>query len=92
MIKSFRHKGLEKFYLTGSTAGIQAAHAEKLRLQLFTLNQATNLQDIRSAGWGFHPLSGNLQGHYSLKVSANWRLTFTFNGEDVEIVDYQDYH
>ena len=44
------------------------------------------------AGWNLHPLSGELQGHWSIKVNGNWRLTFTFEDEDVILVDYQDYH
>jgi proteic killer suppression protein len=58
MIKTFRHKGIETFFLTGKKAGIQPAHA----------------------------------GHYSLKVSGNWRMTFAFEGENAVLVDYQDYH
>ncbi|WP_369856243.1 type II toxin-antitoxin system RelE/ParE family toxin [Candidatus Thalassolituus haligoni] len=37
MIKSFKHKGLEKFYKTGTKKGIQAAHVTKLRMQLAAL-------------------------------------------------------
>jgi proteic killer suppression protein len=40
MIKTFRHKGLQRFFETGSKAGIQAAHAARLRLQLAALDQA----------------------------------------------------
>ena len=92
MIKSFRHKGLEKFYRTGRTAGIQPAHANKLQLLLTALSVAENPQQMNTPGWNLHSLSGQLQGHYSVKVNGNWRLTFCFHGKDAEIVDYQDYH
>ena len=92
MIKSFKHKGLEKFFASGSKAGIQSAHAPKLSVQLTALTQATAPQDMNAPGWNLHPLSGDLKGHWSIKVNGNWRLTFTFNGSDAEIVDYQDYH
>jgi toxin HigB-1 len=92
VIKSFKHRGLEKFYLTGSKAGIQPAHASKLEVQLFTLNRATNLSEMRVAGWDLHPLKGQMKDHWSVSVNGNWRLTFRFDGQDAEIVDYQDYH
>ena len=92
MIKSFRHSGLEKFFLIGSKAGIQPAHATKLRLQLAALNNATQPSDMGAPGWNLHPLKGELDGHWSISVNANWRVTFLFEGQDVTVVDYQDYH
>jgi len=92
MIKSFRHKGLEAFYLTGSKAGIQAHHANKLTILLTALTHAKGPQDMAAPNWKLHPLSGGLAGHWSVWVNGNWRLTFTFIGQDAELVDYQDYH
>lgn len=92
MIKSFRHAGLEKFFNTGSKAGIQPAHANKLALQLFALNRATEASQMNGAGWKLHALKGELKGHWSVKVNGNWRLTFKFVDNDAEIVDYHDYH
>lgn len=92
MIKSFRHRGIEKFFRTGSKAGIQAKHAERLRRQLFALDNATLPQDMNAPGWRLHQLQGELAGHWSINVSGNWRLTFAFEGTDAILVDYQDYH
>lgn len=92
MIRSFRHAGLEKFFRTGSKAGIQPAHAGKLEVQLGTLNLARNAAAMDVAGWDLHPLKGELANHWSVKVNANWRITFTFHGEDAILVDYWDYH
>lgn len=92
MIKHFAHKGLEKFFTTGSKAGIRADHAGKLRRQLAFLNVATGPQQMDVPGWKLHPLSGEMAGHWSVWVSGNWRLTFKFEGEDAVLVDYQDYH
>jgi proteic killer suppression protein len=92
MIKSFKHRGLEKFYNTDSKAGIIPAHAKKLRDQLAVLDVATKPADLDKSGWQLHPLTGNLAGHWSISVNGNWRLTFRFTGVDVEVVDYQDYH
>lgn len=92
MIRSFRHKGLERFFLHGSRAGIQAAHAAKLRLQLGRLDAAAGARDMDLPGWRLHPLKGALQGMWAVSVSGNWRLLFAFNGKDAVQVDYVDYH
>jgi proteic killer suppression protein len=92
VIKSFRHRGIERFFRTGSKAGIQAKHAEKLRLQLFALDNAEGPGDLNAPGWRLHPLTGPLRDHWSISVSGNWRLTFKFEGEDAILVDYLDYH
>lgn len=92
MIRSFRHKGIERFFLTGSKAGIQPSHASKLNEQLSVLNVATKPEQMRIPGWKLHALSGNLSGHWAVSVNGNWRLTFTFDGEDAILVDYRDYH
>lgn len=92
MIKNFAHKGLQAFFSVGSKAGIQAAHAPKLRRQLAQLNQASAPQDMNLPGWKLHPLEGELVGHWAVWVNGNWRLTFVFDGADATVVDYQDYH
>jgi proteic killer suppression protein len=92
MIRSFKHSGLEKFFTTGSKAGIQPAHAKKLQLQLGFLDAAESPARMAVDGWNLHPLKGELAGHWSVKVNGNWRLTFKFEGSDAEVVDYQDYH
>lgn len=92
MIKSFAHKGLEQFFKTGSKSGIRPNHAGKLARQLGLLNVATAPEEMDFPGWRLHRLKGDIAGHWSVWVSANWRLTFCFVGEDVEIVNYQDYH
>jgi len=92
MIRTFRHDGIEKFFRTGSKAGIQPAHAKKLTILLATLNRAIEPATMDVPGWGFHPLKGDLAGHWSVKVNGNWRITFRFEGEDAILVDYRDYH
>ena len=92
MIKSFRHKGIERFFLKGTKSGIQATHAAKLSRQLQRLNVARRPEDMNLPGWRLHALRGNLDRHWSVSVSGNWRLTFSFEGQDAVLVDYQDYH
>lgn len=92
MIKSFRHKGLQRFFETGSKSGIRAAHATKLRLLLATLDQALKPEDLSAPSWALHPLKDDLKGHWALTVNGNWRVVFTFEGADAVLVDYRDYH
>jgi proteic killer suppression protein len=92
MIRSNRHKGLQLFAETGSKAGIQPAHVKRLRNLLTALDVASKAADLNAPGYGLHPLHGNVEGHWAVRVSGNWRLTFAFTGEDAILVDYQDYH
>jgi toxin HigB-1 len=92
MIKSFRHKGIQRFFADGSKAGIQPAHAAKLARQLRQLNDARVPADMNMPGWKWHALTGDMHGHWSVWVNGNWRLTFSFEGEDAILVDYRDYH
>ena len=92
MIKSFKHKGLEKFYATGSTKGIQAKHSKKIRMQLAALDTAQTIEDIDIPGYRLHQLKGSQKGYWSITVNANWRITFEFTDGNVYIVNYEDYH
>jgi proteic killer suppression protein len=63
-----------------------------LRLQLGRLDAAKSADDMDLPGWKLHSLSGNLAGHWSVRVNGNWRLTFAFEGTDAVLVDYEDHH
>ncbi|MBR8213330.1 type II toxin-antitoxin system RelE/ParE family toxin [Burkholderia cenocepacia] len=92
MIKSWVHKGLEAFFVTGSKAGIRPDHAPGLRRMLARLDVAGKPHDMNVPGWRFHGLVGGRDGYYAVGVNGNWRLTSRFEGPDVVLVDYQDYH
>lgn len=92
MIKSFRHKGLKRFYLTGSTAGIRSDHAARLRMQLAALDTAITVEDMDIPGFRLHPMKGKAKGRWSLWVNGNWRVTFEFRDGNAYILDYEDYH
>ena len=96
MIRSFRHKGLQRglqrFFETGSNSGIRTAHERRLRLMVSRLDDASGPKDMDAPGWKLHALKGKLKGHWAVWVDENWRLTFTFEGPNVFLVDYQDYH
>ena len=92
MIRSFRDKGLGNFFETGSKAGVQPQHAQRLRLVLGRLSAATSPQDMGLPGLRLHPLGGDRKGTWAVSVSGDWRVTFRFVGKDADAFDYEDYH
>lgn len=92
MIKSFKHKGLERFFLRGVKSGIQVKHADRIRLILGRLHASTSAEDMNLPGLFLHGLSGKRSKTWSVRVSGNWRITFKFVGKDAEVVNYEDYH
>lgn len=92
MIKSFRHKGLKKFFETGSTAGIDTKQAKKISLRLSVLDLAKEINDVALLGFFLHSLTGDRIGLWSITVTGNWRITFELTEGDVYIVNYEDYH
>jgi len=92
MVESFRHKGLQRFYESGSTSGIQASHAKRLRMQLAALDTARFIEDVDIPGFRLHPLKARMQGRWAMSVNGNWRLTFEFREGNAYVLDYEDYH
>jgi proteic killer suppression protein len=92
VIKTFQHKGLEKFFRTGTKAGIQAAHEGKLRRQLARLDVSTRPEDMNVPGWDCHGLKGKQAGRFAVSVNGNCRMTFGFDGTDAVLVDDEDHH
>jgi proteic killer suppression protein len=91
-IKTFKHKGLKKFFESGNKGGIQAAHANRMERILDRLHAAVEVQDMNAPGYNFHPLKGDLKGYYSVLVNGNWRIIFQFENGDANNVDLVDYH
>ena len=92
MIKSFKHKGLEKFFYNGDRSRINPKHSSKLARILDRLDASLRPQDMNLPGYGLHKLTGKGKGTWSVWVSGNWRVTFQFDGPDATDVDYLDYH
>lgn len=92
MIQSFRHKGLKRFFESGSVAGIQPHHAARLRMLLAALDTAQTLDDMDIPGLRLHPLKGAEQARWSVWVNGNWRVTFEFCDGHAYVLDYEDYH
>lgn len=92
MIKAFTHQGLKQSFDTGSMAGVQASHANRLRMQLAALATAQTIEDMDVPGFRLHSLKGDRTGIWSITVSGNWRITFEFFEGNAYIVNYEDYH
>lgn len=92
MITSFRHKGLRQYFESGSLAGIQPAHANRLKMQLAALDTAQTIEDMDIPGFRLHPLKGSERERWSIWVNGNWRVTFEFENGNAFVLDYEDYH
>ena len=92
MIQSFRHKGLKKFFESGSAAGIQPHHSKRLRMLLAALDTALSIEDMNVPGFRLHALKGSERGRWSVWVNENWRLTFEFKDGHAYVLDYEEYH
>ncbi|HDL6966610.1 TPA: type II toxin-antitoxin system RelE/ParE family toxin [Yersinia enterocolitica] len=92
MIKSWKHKGLQRFFETGSAAGINPQHVKRIRDRLRFIDLAETIEDVNVAGYKLHPLQDEREGIWSVTVSGNWRITFEFTAGDAFILNYEDYH
>ena len=92
MIRSFRHRGLERYFTRSNQRGIPAQFADRLARILDRLDAAREPLDMNLPGYRLHRLKGKRRGTYAVTVSGNWRLTFRFENEDAVDVDLEDYH
>jgi len=92
MIVSFAHKGLERFFLTGSKSGIIPEHAARLQILLTRLHGAVAAPDMNMPGFRLHALKGGMKPCWSVTVNGNWRVIFKFTRDGAELVNYLDYH
>ena len=92
MIRTFKHRGLERFFRKSDYRGIPAQFAPRIERLLDRLDSAAKPEDMNLPGYRFHPLKGDRKGRYAVSVSGNWCLTFSFDGEDATDLDLEDYH
>lgn len=92
MIRTFKHKGLERFFRRGDHRGIPAQFSGRIERMLDRLDASLKPQDMDLPGYRLHRLKGERVGEYAASVSGNWRLTFRFDGVDAIDVNLEDYH
>ncbi|MCG8621159.1 MAG: type II toxin-antitoxin system RelE/ParE family toxin [Proteobacteria bacterium] len=92
MIGSFKNKALKRFYETGDASGVHAHHRKKIKYILTALEAIQKIEGMNAHAFNLHTLSGKYKGFYSVKVSANWRIIFTFTDGKAHAINYIDYH
>lgn len=92
MIRSFRHKGLERLFRNSDRRGLDAGQSDRIERMLDRLDAASRAADMNLPGYGFHGLKGDRKGTFSVSVSGNLRITFRFVGPDAFDVNLEDYH
>jgi proteic killer suppression protein len=92
MIKTFRHRGLQRYFETGSPKAIPAEMKKRIQIRLNVLDRAKELRDLDLPGFYFHSLKGDRRGEFAIKASGNYRLTFRFENGDVLDLNLEDYH
>ena len=93
MIKTFRHRGLQRFFETGDHRDLRADQVKRIRRVLAILDAAAGINTLETLpGMRLHPLKGDLDGFWSISVTGNWRIIFRFNAGEMHDVDFVDYH
>ena len=92
MIKPFKHKGVQKYFESGSLAGIRPGHKQKIRIRLTALDTATCIEDMDVPGFRLHQLKGGKKDLWAIDVNKHWRIVFKFEDGNAYVVNYEDYH
>ena len=92
MIRSFKHKGLKRFYERGDRSKLPPALIDRIEEILGLLDVATDIHDLDLPQYRLHPLTGDRKGQWAVTVRANWRIVFRFERGEAEDVDFTDYH
>lgn len=92
MIIGFKHRGLKRFFEKGNPKNIAPEHRQKIADILTALDSAEQIEDLDLATFKLHALTGNRDGTWSITVRSNWRITFTFDNNKADNVNYEDYH
>lgn len=91
MIESYGDKALKRYAEMGDAKHLSVQNVKRLNRVLRMLNVATEPSDVDLPGWDFHELRGDRKGTYAVKITANWRLTFRWDGAPID-VRLEDYH
>jgi len=92
MILSFRNRDLKRYWEKYDKRGLNPKHIRKIDLIMALLDEAVGPESMNVPGLDFHKLSNENPPRWSVHVNGNWCITFSFEGNDVIAVDYEDYH
>jgi proteic killer suppression protein len=94
-IRNVRHRGLKRFIERDDPSGLAPAVVEKIRNIVSFLQEMQDVQELSDVpSWKAYQLTGDRKGTWSLSVTRNWRITFSVDQAEGEIIDlaYEDYH
>ncbi len=92
MIKSFKHRGLKRFFEDGNPRRLPHDMLDRISLILARLDRAKTIEVMDVHSYHLHELKGNLKGTWSVTVRANWRITLGFEDGHAHDVNFEDYH
>ena len=93
-IVKIKHRALRRFWRSAGSErrGIPSEQAGRLARILSRLNMAERPADLTDPGFRLHPLTGDLAGYWSIRVTHNWRVVFRFEEDEAVDIDFMDYH
>ena len=83
---------MRRFHRREDASGLTPHEVPRIRRILTALEGASEPQDLDAPTYRLHPLRGDMSGFWAVDVTANRRMIFRFDGEDVTDVDLLDYH
>ena len=92
MVRSFRHKGLQRLFRHDDASKLPPDMVTRIRLILSVLQAAQEIEAMNIPTFHLHTLKGDMKGFFSVTVRANWRIIFRFEGGEAFDVDFVDYH
>ncbi|MFK7865904.1 MAG: type II toxin-antitoxin system RelE/ParE family toxin [Alphaproteobacteria bacterium] len=92
MIIHIKHKGLRLLYQKGDRSKLSAKYIDKIERVLARLDQAEKPEDMNLPSYRLHPLVGNFNHYWAISISANMRVIFRFEQENITDIDLIDYH
>ncbi len=92
MLRTLRHRGLKRLFERGDKSKLRGDQVERIEEILSRLDAASGARDLNTPGYRLHPLKGDMQGFWSIRVTVNWRIVFRFEEGDACDVDLTDYH
>ena len=91
-IKTFSHRRLRRAHQGRDFRKVHTTHAKKIAIIPSDLDAARKFSSLDLPHYRLHPLKGDLEGSWSIRVSHNWRIVFRFEEGHAYEVDLIDYH
>jgi proteic killer suppression protein len=90
-VRRIKSAALRRF-ARGDLSRVNPQWHRKVKRILAALNVAVHPTELNIPGFGFHALTGDRKGTYSVWVTGNWRVTFKWDDDGPFAVNLEDYH